>query len=203
MSNICAADKNYTFNIKDALLPRDPDTGREQSTISYEYDFNITSSTSSSASAAKKSSTLQIPWSKFNATYRGREKKDAPALKRDDIKRFGIMCRSFFGDQEGDFKLVIERISAIRLDETTQNTGSEKIVVSTDLTEASALLPKSDAADLERAGGADADIGPVPKRPLNKMAVLALGSAVATLLLLQFTSIPMTDQVKRWAGVMR
>jgi hypothetical protein len=34
--------KRYTFILKDQLLPPDPETGREQSTISYGYDFQIT-----------------------------------------------------------------------------------------------------------------------------------------------------------------
>ena len=34
--------KQYTFILKDQLLPPDPETGRGQSTISYGYDFQIT-----------------------------------------------------------------------------------------------------------------------------------------------------------------
>jgi hypothetical protein len=37
------------------------------------------------------------------------------------IKRFGVMCRSFFGDQEGDFELEIERISAVRGEESSNS----------------------------------------------------------------------------------
>lgn len=33
--------KRHTFILKDKLLALDPETGREQSTISYEYDFQV------------------------------------------------------------------------------------------------------------------------------------------------------------------
>ena len=36
-----ADTKRYTFILKDQLLALDPETGREQSTISYEYDFQV------------------------------------------------------------------------------------------------------------------------------------------------------------------
>jgi len=100
--------KRYTFNIKDELLPLDPDTGREQSTVSYEYDFVVSSNATSNGENIR----LFISWSELKATYRGREKHDAPELNRKSVRRFGIMCRSFFGEQEGDFELVIERIGA-------------------------------------------------------------------------------------------
>jgi len=121
-------DKRYTFNIKDTLLPANPENGREQSTISYEYDFTV-----SKASAGKKNTTIRIPWSALNTTYRGREKTDAPPLDTKSIKRFGIMCRSFFGDQEGDFQLRIGRISAVKLaqehgDRTPSEEGSYVMV---------------------------------------------------------------------------
>lgn len=120
---VLCVDKGYTFNVKDTLLPRDPNTGREQSTISYEFDFKLSPA---SETLAKKKSTFWIPWSSFHATYRGREKNDAPSLKIGDIKRFGIMCRSFFGEQEGDFKLEIERIRAVKLEDAQQHAPTEK-----------------------------------------------------------------------------
>ncbi|KAF4306855.1 Galactose-binding domain-like protein [Botryosphaeria dothidea] len=103
--------KRYTFNIKNELLPPDPDTGREQSTISYEYDF-----VAPSPNVAGETSTLFIPWHGFKATYRGREDPDAPKINLTEIKRFSIMMRSFFGDQDGAFSLSIKSISAVRKD---------------------------------------------------------------------------------------
>ncbi|GME23053.1 Cia30 family protein [Neofusicoccum parvum] len=101
--------KRYTFNIKNELLPPDPESGREQSTISYEYDF-----VAPSPNATSETSTVFIPWKGFKATYRGREDTNAPPIDLTDIKRFSIMMRSFFGSQEGDFSLSIKSISAIR-----------------------------------------------------------------------------------------
>jgi hypothetical protein len=69
--------------LKDEILPLDPG-GREQSTISYEYDFK-----------ASGSDSLFVPWSAMRPTYRGKEKEDAPALKIANVKRFSIMIRRY------------------------------------------------------------------------------------------------------------
>ncbi|KAF1840834.1 CIA30-domain-containing protein [Cucurbitaria berberidis CBS 394.84] len=105
--------KKYTLTLKDEILPLNPENGREQSTISYEYDFS-----SSSAEG------LYVPWHALKATYRGKEKKDAKPLNTKSVKRFSIMMRSFFGEQEGDFSLEIKSIKAI-----SQSTDPEKGVV--------------------------------------------------------------------------
>ncbi|KIW06960.1 uncharacterized protein PV09_02619 [Verruconis gallopava] len=104
-----ADEMRYTLTVKDTLLPRDPDTGREQSTISYEHDFKVSPNTKEQDHVL-----LWIPWDQFRATYRGREKKNAQRLNTRRVRRFGIMCRSFFGDQEGKFEVVIVRISAVK-----------------------------------------------------------------------------------------
>ncbi|KAK8250459.1 complex I intermediate-associated protein 30-domain-containing protein [Phyllosticta capitalensis] len=103
-------DKMYTFNIKNQLLPPDPDTGREQSTISYEFNFRAQHNKCSAAKMA-----LFVPWKYFRASYRGREPRDAPKLDLKNIKRFGIMIRSFFGGQEGDFSLTLKSIAAAKV----------------------------------------------------------------------------------------
>ena len=87
--------------------------GREQSTISYEYDFS---------SSSKKE--LFVPWHAMKPTYRGKEKTDAEKLDTKSMKRFSIMMRSFFGDQEGDFDLSINSIKAIQ-----QGSDAEKGIV--------------------------------------------------------------------------
>lgn len=69
--------------LKDEILPLDPN-GREQSTISYEYDFK-----------ASGSDSLFVPWSAMRPTYRGKEKKDAPKLNIANVKRFSIMIRRY------------------------------------------------------------------------------------------------------------
>ncbi|KAF2030162.1 CIA30 family protein [Setomelanomma holmii] len=93
--------KKYTFLIKDELLGVD-EGGREMSTVSWEYDF-----TDATAEG------LYIPWSQLKPTYRGKPKEDAEPLKLKNVKRFSIMSRSFFGEQEGDFSLTIKSIKAV------------------------------------------------------------------------------------------
>ena len=110
--------KRYTLTLKDELLPRSPN-GREQSTTSWEYDFEGT----------PDGGKVFVRWDDLKATYRGREKKDAPPLDRTGIKRFSLLMRrygrrsvwtaradahSFFGTQEGDFSLSIVSISAFQ-----------------------------------------------------------------------------------------
>ncbi|KAF2842113.1 CIA30-domain-containing protein [Patellaria atrata CBS 101060] len=109
--------KRYTFIVKDELLPKNPDNGREQSTISYERDFTIPGETEELSTR----SVLFIPWRSFHATYRGRRKKDSPALDTSRVKRFSMMMRSFFGEQEGSFSLSIESISAVTEPPASEN----------------------------------------------------------------------------------
>ncbi|KAF2813201.1 CIA30-domain-containing protein [Mytilinidion resinicola] len=104
-----ADNQRYTFIIKDELLPKNPENGREQSTTSWEYDF----SNDLKESAGDHSLLLFIPWDSFKPTYRGKEKKDPLPLDHKNIKRFSIMMRSFFGDQEGPFSLSIRSIKAV------------------------------------------------------------------------------------------
>ncbi|XTI88520.1 CIA30-domain-containing protein, partial [Cenococcum geophilum] len=105
-----ADKKRYTFIIKDKLLQMNPGNGREQSTISYEYDFSI-----SSKMANSNGTFIFIPWKDFKATYRGKEEKEVSALDRKKIKRFSTTMRSFFSDQEGPFPLPIRPIKAVPL----------------------------------------------------------------------------------------
>lgn len=87
--SIAEADaKKYTFIIKDDILQPSPN-GREQSTISYEYDFEVVSTIS------VKATEVFISWNDLKATYRGKEKPDAPALKTMNIRRFSIMMRRY------------------------------------------------------------------------------------------------------------
>ncbi|EME88004.1 uncharacterized protein MYCFIDRAFT_48226 [Pseudocercospora fijiensis CIRAD86] len=110
---ICVAKgdkKRYTFILKDKLLPPDPENGREQASISYECDFELPPQTKPGPAHERF---VFIPWSSFNATYRGRLKKDAKPINLKKVKRMSIMMRSFFGAQEGDFSLSMRSISAL------------------------------------------------------------------------------------------
>lgn len=76
--------KKYTLTLKDELLPPSSN-GREQSTISWEYDFKP--KTGGEKVFAK--------WDDFNATYRGREKPDAKPLDLKNVKRLSLMMRRY------------------------------------------------------------------------------------------------------------
>ncbi|KAI9684736.1 MAG: hypothetical protein M1829_000111 [Trizodia sp. TS-e1964] len=107
--DIAVADnKRYTFILKDTLLPKHPDTGREQAGVSYEYDFLVPTPGDSTISFQQF-----IPWSSFTPTFRGRERKDAPPIDTSRVKRMSLMMRSFFDAQEGPFSLTIRSISAV------------------------------------------------------------------------------------------
>ena len=82
-------DKRYTFILKDGLLPPNPDSGREQASISYEYDFLV----KDSIVTVDGDQYVFIPWKSLKATYRGREKEDAPPINLGHLKRFSIMSR--------------------------------------------------------------------------------------------------------------
>ncbi|KAI0601952.1 CIA30 family protein-like protein [Biscogniauxia sp. FL1348] len=97
--------KKYTLILKDEILPRRPD-GREQSTVSWEYDFIC------------QRGELDISFEDFKPTYRGRAKPDAKPLDLTSVKRISFMMRSFFGEQEGPFELEIQYIAAMSSDKS-------------------------------------------------------------------------------------
>jgi hypothetical protein len=118
--------KRYTLTLKDKVLPKRPD-GREQSTVSWEYDFTTTHQ--------GPHEQLRIAFGDLKPTYRGKSKPDATPLDLKNVKRISVMMRrsvspngashspracvginptigSFFGDQQGPFRLEIEYIAA-------------------------------------------------------------------------------------------
>ncbi|KAF2661381.1 NADH:ubiquinone oxidoreductase complex I intermediate-associated protein 30 [Lophiostoma macrostomum CBS 122681] len=100
--------KRYTFILKDEVLEKNPENGREQSTVSYEYDFEVSEDV-----ALSEENFVFVGWDDLKPTYRGKEKKGAKKLDTKGVKRLSVMMRSFFGDQEGDFSLTIKSIEAI------------------------------------------------------------------------------------------
>jgi len=84
--------KQYTLILKDTLLPKNPDNGREQATISWEYDFQATNSAEATQGEATHH-TIFIPWAKFKPTYRGKEQKDVKPFDQASIRRISIMMR--------------------------------------------------------------------------------------------------------------
>ncbi|KAL9625853.1 MAG: hypothetical protein Q9160_000173 [Pyrenula sp. 1 TL-2023] len=88
---ICGIDaKEYTFILKDELLPRSVDTQREQATLSFEYDFQSIENNGASLECKLK---MFVPWRQFKATYRGRETKNSQKVDPRHIRRFSIMMR--------------------------------------------------------------------------------------------------------------
>lgn len=81
--------KKYTVTLKDEILPRRPD-GREQSSISWEYDFIVPGSTDQSSGGPL---VVAIPFTSFQPTYRGRPKPDANPLDLKNVKRISFMMR--------------------------------------------------------------------------------------------------------------
>ena len=73
--------------LKDELLPKSPN-GREQSTVSWEYDFK------GEKDGGKRK--VFVKWDELKPTYRGREKKDAKPLDLKNVKRISLMIRRYF-----------------------------------------------------------------------------------------------------------
>lgn len=89
-----ADDRKYTLTLKDEVLPRRPD-GRDQSTVSWEYDFVVgagkggTAVTGSTAGSTR----VVIPFEEFKPTYRGKPKPDAEPLDLKNVQRISFMMR--------------------------------------------------------------------------------------------------------------
>ena len=62
---------------------KDPQTGREQASISYEHDFI----------PQEQGESITVTWSALKPTYRGKEKPDARSLNPGGIQSFSIMMR--------------------------------------------------------------------------------------------------------------
>ncbi|KND86446.1 Uncharacterized protein C9E9.15 [Tolypocladium ophioglossoides CBS 100239] len=95
-----ADGKRYALTLKDELPPARGD-GRERAGVSWEAEF-----------VAEKPGDVRLRWEDFKPTYRGRPKEDAAPLDLGDVKRIGLMMRSFFGQQEGEFLLELHAIAA-------------------------------------------------------------------------------------------
>lgn len=96
-----ADDRKYTLTLKDEVLPRRPD-GRDQSTVSWEYDFVVGAGKGGTAAAAGDaggggstagSTRVVIPFEEFKPTYRGKAKPDAEPLDLKNVKRISFMMR--------------------------------------------------------------------------------------------------------------
>lgn len=87
-----ADSRRYTLTLKDEVLPRRPD-GRDQSTISWEYDFVVGADGGDGGSTVGGSTRVVIPFGEFKPTYRGKPKPDAEPLDLKNVKRISFMMR--------------------------------------------------------------------------------------------------------------
>ena len=113
--------KLYTLILKDAEnSPRGAD-GKEKTGFSWEAEFRANDELkqkpgeNDATAEEKDTQEVYLPWEGFKPTFRGRETKGEEKLDRSNITTIGIMMRSYFGTQEGDFQLEIESITAQRV----------------------------------------------------------------------------------------
>ena len=89
--NTASSDtKMYTVILKDLLLPSKSENGREQSTISWEFDFHILGGQHVEEADHK---TMFIRWDDFKPTYRGKDCPEVEPLDLKHIKRMSLMMR--------------------------------------------------------------------------------------------------------------
>ncbi|KAH6900549.1 complex I intermediate-associated protein 30-domain-containing protein, partial [Thelonectria olida] len=111
-----ASAHKFTLTLKDAI-PQDRGDGRDQAGVSWETDFE----------APAEGGCVDVPWNKFRATYRGRDLEDPKPLDLKAIKRVSFMMRSFFGSQDGDFKLVLHAIEATNFTSEGEESDDEDL----------------------------------------------------------------------------
>lgn len=128
-----ADSRIYTLTLKDNPPAAKRADGRERAAVSWEVDFYVLSQKSPTSSSpptfsgtdslspisARKSGeawSVTLPFSAFRATYRGKDMPDAKPLRTSEIRRFGLMMRSFFEreGQAGEFEIVLGRLEAVR-----------------------------------------------------------------------------------------
>ncbi|KAI4257145.1 MAG: hypothetical protein LQ352_001785 [Teloschistes flavicans] len=104
--------KIYTFIFKDELLEDKRDDGRDKAGINWEADFSLSTDNGVTTQEGIQGKKIWIPWEALKATFRGKEKSNARKFDPAEIRRIGIMMRSYFGTQRGDFRLELRSISA-------------------------------------------------------------------------------------------
>ena len=103
--------KVYTLVLKDEESPGKREDGREKASINWEAEFRGCNSVGEEGDG-NGFTKVWVPWGDFKATYRGKEKKDTGELKTRSVRRVGIMMRSYFGKQDGDFSIELSSICA-------------------------------------------------------------------------------------------
>ena len=115
--------------LKDAENSQRERDGREKTGFSWEAEFRANDELKKAhggnyaETEEKGAQEVYLPWEDFKPTFRGRESKGEEKLDRRNITLVGIMMRSYFGTQEGDFKLEVESITARK--ESAKNHSNE------------------------------------------------------------------------------
>lgn len=127
--------KLYTLILKDAEnRPRGLE-GRETAGFSWEAEFRANAGQTEeqvekekihAGGEEEKGQAVWLPWDEFKPTFRGRETQGGEKLDQSNITTVGIMMRSYFGTQEGDFKLEVESITARKGPPEVHSNGSEE-----------------------------------------------------------------------------
>ena len=124
--------KLYTLILKDAEnRPRGLE-GRETAGFSWEAEIRANAGQteekekSHAGGEKEKGQAVWLPWDEFKPTFRGRETPGGEKLDKSNITTVGIMMRSYFGTQEGDFKLEVESITARKGPAEVHSNGSEE-----------------------------------------------------------------------------
>ncbi|KAJ3051919.1 hypothetical protein HK097_007068 [Rhizophlyctis rosea] len=98
--------KRYSLNLITTPPTNRPD-GRIQSRVEYKFSFV----------ASEERIEHFAKWEDFKIYYRGRELKDDDAravpLDVSHILAFDIMCQSYFDEQKGHFRVVVESVHAV------------------------------------------------------------------------------------------
>lgn len=95
--------RTLTLVLKTAAPPAKRPDGRLEATLSYEAHVV----------APSAGGTINIRWSEFEATYRGKPQKDAPKFETSQIRAIGLMCRSDFGAQAGPFEFLLAGVDGL------------------------------------------------------------------------------------------
>jgi len=111
--------KKFTVVLKTTLNTVPPDHPKtpptpEPASLSYEADFTPQHKSKHDADVPSYGEEICIGWSSFTPMYRGKEVgSDDPIYKplsSESVYEMSLMCRSGFGDQKGEFGLVVGSI---------------------------------------------------------------------------------------------
>lgn len=109
----------FTFVIKTtptSHIPKHPKVPPPPRAAKLTYEVRFTLAQAKNQGITPGEQKFYFPWGDFKATYRGREVKEGDPewvpLDTSSIYEVNLMCRSGFGQQEGDFGVIVTGIYA-------------------------------------------------------------------------------------------